>query len=726
MITYIDSNNRQNYTVLFDMASAKLGLAPVKKETGIDAEGNPIIENYKYIPIAGGGWDLIPCEAEDFDEDGNFLIVKDGSRVISEGISSLNEYFQHIEELSELAVGNGRTGSDPYFLRLPLDEPFFEINANTRGITVPGELSQVGVVGDKFAEVIFFRMDRYFDAVDLDTRHIYIEWELPDGTRGISRDFLRDTQSEKDKIIFGWLIDDILTAQTGTIRFAVRFVEWTDRGDEANTNAQLLYSFSSLPATISISDSLHYTLFEDDEELQYTTLHSESAIATMAGIFENSSPDSPDASALEPANEPVFIRDLDVNATLIPGTEMYTRNLEGGAKNQPAGSLTLIAEAYADDSGSISYKFSYKATEESGAENIPLKKDLPFIEVSDHSDENRLYYIRKANGAFQPVTQTDIANLGEGVQLYERVGAAVINRPGFYRVYASNRVFGRKTNTAKSVVLYIPYAAMPEVTTPMIDHFVISEQTFEKTLNENTQTGRFATSNIEYAPAGDTGAATVELSPAVIASDDSSAEQTSNLSYQWYKTSDIYNTNFTLEAGQTLEDLAIEGATNATLVASEPGCYALKVDNQFNNDHTETELLDAGVCRVTNMPEKPTIEWRSGEANLWDDAVTIRTGINVPNLRVSLGPCDTFRYEWHKITEDATDFDPVAEDMIDATSPVGGIAVNSASSIQEVPFKPSAYGLYYLILDVELNGAHTYLNTAEELLYGIVYVEEQQ
>jgi hypothetical protein len=184
-----------------------LGLAPVKKEVGFNPDGTPIIENYKYVSVAGGGWNLVPCTDEDFDRDGNFLIDQNNEKVPSSGINTLNEYFQNIEALSELAIGSGRTGSDPYFLRLPLDEPYFEINANTRGITVPGELSQIAVVGDKLAEIVFFRIDRYYDAVDLNTRHIYIEWEVPDGKggviKGISRDFLRDTQSEKDKIIFG-------------------------------------------------------------------------------------------------------------------------------------------------------------------------------------------------------------------------------------------------------------------------------------------------------------------------------------------------------------------------------------------------------------------------------------------------------------------------------------------------------------------------------------------
>lgn len=712
MITYINSENKQNYTVLFDMASAKLGLAPVKKQTGFNPDGTPIIENYKYVPVDGGGWDLIPCEAADFDENGNFLIVKNNERVVSNGINSLNEYFQNIEALSELAIGDGRTGSDPYFLRLPLDEPYFEINANTRGITVPGELSQIGVVGDKFAEVVFFRIDRYFDAVDLDTRHIYIEWELPDGTRGMSRDFLRDTQSEKDKIIFGWLIDDVLTKQVGTIRFAVRFVEWTDRGDEAQENAQLLYSFSSLPATITISDSLHYTLFEDDEELQYNTHSSSTAIATMRGIFENSNPDSEDASALEPAATPIFVRNLDVGATLIEG--VYRRNLEGGAKDQPRGSLKLIAEAYTNDSGSIWYQFSYKATEDSGVEGVQTE-NYNFIEVDDHSETNRLYYIKKDNGVYQPVTQTDIANLGDGVQIYERTASAVIDAPGFYKVNARNRVTGKKTNATDSFILYIPYAEMPVVTKTMhqdednLDkpqRFVINQVNYTKFINPETrQSGSSATSNIEFIP-GITGVNHVILEPIVKAGDGSDENQTENLSYQWYKTDDIYDTDMT---GAQI----IEGATDATYEAKTPGCYAVKVNNHFNNDDTETELLDAGVCRVTNMPEVPVINWSEWESTI------IAGRVNIPDLEVTVGDHDKVTYAWHKITDNIEDEDPIAEEDMQQAS--GELSFVDGKAY--ISFRPLKNGRYYLILENQLNGASVFSNSASD--YGVIYVEAQ-
>ena len=751
MITYIDSKNKQDYTILFNKASARLGLSPIDKEVGLNPDGSPIIQRFKRVQV-NDVWTEVPCvefdkadgadnSNADFNADGDFLINKvvgwdeeQGTniieKVVSHGITNLNEYFQHIEELAALATNQGRTGTDPYFLRVPLDEPFFEINANTRGITVPGELSQVGVVGDKLAEILFFRIDRYYDAVDLNTRHIYIEWELPDGTRGISRDFLRDTQSEKDKIIFGWLIDDKLTEQVGTIRFAVRFVEWSSRGDSSNAPTEgtgLQYSFSSLPATISISNTLHYTLFEDDEELKYDTAMSERAISNLTYYLENSDPDSTDEIAPQLAAKPVFIRNLDVNADEVTKDVMYKRNLNGGGKGQQRGSLKLIAEAYAKDAGNIAYKYGYRAQLTDGVSSLPT--DPEFIKVTDTSNTNATYYIQLDNMAFQPVSQDEIAtiieNLEEGqtADFYEKTAVTTVDKPGYYHVNARNRVSGLKTNTADSYILYVPYAAMPEVNQEIDEKFVLNKVDYTIAHNENNQSGLYGTSNIMYV-AGETGAAFVDLAPDISASDAIGEDQKANLSYQWFRNADIYDTDIS-------HALPIDGATEAVYRAEESGYYAVKVNNHFNNDDTETELADAGICRVTDMPQIPTIEWigkdrDNNDKNLWDNDAQVKTGVTIPNLKITLGPCDVFHYAWHKVTDIAEDWDPAPENMIDAMSPEGGIPVHAMSSVQEIPFKPTEFGLYYLILDVELNGAHVYLNTAEMPEYGVVYVEALQ
>ena len=123
------------------------------------------------------------------DADHNIVISDgNGGTITLHGISTLNEYFQHISELAALAMGplddtrseDIRHGTDPYFLRLPLDEPYFEINANTRAITVPSALSQIGVVGDKYAEIVFTIFTKIcFECLDLDSILIYGHGFIP-------------------------------------------------------------------------------------------------------------------------------------------------------------------------------------------------------------------------------------------------------------------------------------------------------------------------------------------------------------------------------------------------------------------------------------------------------------------------------------------------------------------------------------------------------------------
>ena len=635
------------------------------------------------------------------------MITVNGQRVISNGISSLNEYFQHITQLAALATNLGRTGTDPYFLRIPMDEPFFEINANTRGITVPGELSQIGIVGDKLAEVLFFRIDRYYDAVDLNTRHIYIEWELPDGTKGISRDYLRDVQSQKDKLIFGWLIDDDLTKQVGTIRFAVRFVEWADRQDQSNTPSQgtgLEYSFSSLPATVTISNSLNYSLFEDDEALAYyKTADTDSAAYTLKFYLEDSEPDSADETAPQLADTPYFVIDLDAGANVpTEAVPYYTRNLNGGGKGQEHGTLELIAEASSTDSGSISYMFGYKSQPDSGTDGLVTR--TKFIEVDEPDNPEVTYYKKENNGAFVAVTADEIAAASSSVQFYERVAYTVVDAAGYYYVNARNRVAGKKTNTADSTILYIPYAAMPEVTTPLATRFVIGEVAYTTEIDEEINQGLVEnerTSNIKVV-AGAAGATQITLEPTIVADDGTGTE---NFTYTWYKSANNHDTAMT-------EAEVIPNADGPTLVVTAPGCYALKIDNQFNNDHTETALLDAGVCRVTNMPQIPNL------TETWEAFAEILYAgrENQPALTIPEVDHDVMHFEWHKVTGSNEDLDPIAEGDLSVVE--GDLVFENGEA--RIPFIPMTEGNYYFILTNTLNGATAIMNSATS--YGAIVV----
>ena len=86
-----------------------------------------------------------------------------------------------------------------------MDEETFDIDANSRTITVPPSFKHgVGVKGDQVAEIIYFKIDRYFDATDLNTQNIYIEWENAKGEQGLSKEYVRDITTDPDHIIFGW------------------------------------------------------------------------------------------------------------------------------------------------------------------------------------------------------------------------------------------------------------------------------------------------------------------------------------------------------------------------------------------------------------------------------------------------------------------------------------------------------------------------------------------
>lgn len=191
---------------------------------------------------------------------------------INDTIDSIEEYFRHLHDLvytnrtaDPEAVGDKKykynkvnnpneIGEESLkFLRLPLDEPMFEINANTREIQVPRDSWTHGVKGDEIAEVLFFRINRYFDTTDLAQMNIAIEWN--NGTEAGSTEsfikYVEEDSKDKDlKIIFGWPLDSKITANASTVRFSIHFYQAGE-----NTN-QYVYSFHTLPQEIHIKDTL--------------------------------------------------------------------------------------------------------------------------------------------------------------------------------------------------------------------------------------------------------------------------------------------------------------------------------------------------------------------------------------------------------------------------------------------------------------------------------------
>lgn len=108
------------------------------------------------------------------------------------------------------------------------EKDYFHINANTRQITVPEAFKRngLGVAGDKIAETVYFKINRYFDATDLNTTKIYIVWKQNgNGQDGIATEWVRDIETFDDYLVFGWVLGGDMTSVDGQLDFSIRFVK---------------------------------------------------------------------------------------------------------------------------------------------------------------------------------------------------------------------------------------------------------------------------------------------------------------------------------------------------------------------------------------------------------------------------------------------------------------------------------------------------------------------
>lgn len=170
-----------------------------------------------------------------------------------DAIQTLEQYFNNIQDLAKI---------DKKFTVLPTDEDYFEIDANSRAITIPATFKKngLGVKGDQVAEIVYFRVDRYYDFMDLalDNVDIVIQWKNADGKTGTSGVWLKDVDTYTDKLVFGWPIDRDITDTAGVLQFSVRFISFDNK-----ENRNVIYSLSTLTASVGINPSI--TEIEPDE-----------------------------------------------------------------------------------------------------------------------------------------------------------------------------------------------------------------------------------------------------------------------------------------------------------------------------------------------------------------------------------------------------------------------------------------------------------------------------
>lgn len=143
----------------------------------------------------------------------------------------------------------------PDWVKLPNAKNFYEIDLNTRKVESPEVLS---LSKDHKSNVIYFRMDRYFDYMDLAETTGIIEY-IPAGSKDripyvyVIPFYDTGTDKENGKIIFPWVIDGAAAANSGIIEYGIRFYKVKELEDGS---IQLIYNLNLSPAKSRIEKSL--------------------------------------------------------------------------------------------------------------------------------------------------------------------------------------------------------------------------------------------------------------------------------------------------------------------------------------------------------------------------------------------------------------------------------------------------------------------------------------
>lgn len=441
MITAINADNATQYRSLFSEAEDML--RGYRSVTVFDTEvteyfikngdnfevltlkdGEELINRF-FLTINGDPENKIP---------GQKVYVQTGSgdpnRIVR--ITSLEEYFHYLPEL--LATDEQGNKIPTKFAILPLDEPHFIINANTRAINIPADFKKNGVAvqGDDLAEIVYFEIDRFFDSMDLNNCDILIQWETPKGPKGVikgvSKEYVRDIESKPGKLIFGWAIEKEITEASGNLKLSVKFYETDDV-----TNA-MVYNFNTLTATVAIYPSIGLDL---SQEGSYVVIGD-----AATSLLERLEPSVIIGNS--EAAEPVF---LDYP---------YGEEAEGvdGYDVGEDGDLDIFALARSTDTGVISYDWRKRElsldNEPTGSiKTVKYDSEFKYVPVTiaelkaDVNAKHRIIYTELDGSYGNPVagnTVVENEEIYKEKKLFEQKAVFVVTGPGIYSVRAKNRI----------------------------------------------------------------------------------------------------------------------------------------------------------------------------------------------------------------------------------------------------------------------------------------------
>ena len=332
------------------------------------------------------------------------------------------------------------------FTRLPLDEEPFEIDLDTRVITVPSSFSKngVSVKGDVISETIYFKCYRYYDNVDLAGTEVYIQYTNADGQEKIAPASMVDIESEPGYMLIEWPISGIAAAAAGNLKFAVRFCEFDDNTDE------LLYSLATLTQTVKINDSLD---FDFKNGLNANNVENGLGRLMLARLEDNNIDTLP---SIVKASNPEYVISLTAGV----------QNLDA---QDETGKLTLTVSAINDEGGTIAY-YLYKDGEKvmvviEDDEVVPAEFTLTYVPVNYSSPKTGVCYYTKADDEEEYTKVGDVETFEADTKYFEQAFSIEVNSTGEYYITATNRVRMTITDeiqTPEDGIITIPAATQVE------------------------------------------------------------------------------------------------------------------------------------------------------------------------------------------------------------------------------------------------------------------------
>jgi hypothetical protein len=577
MITYINSNNTTKYTALFRDAEDAL----VKKWLG---EGKNPEDNDYFGPII---------------ED-----PETKERYYSNGISSLNTYFSWINDLlnisylpkfdenNQIVQGEFVDFDGMRFSMLPIDEEVFAINANTRVIDVPKAFKDNGisVQGDEISEVVYFKVDRFYDATDLFNQDVMIEWIAPSGLKGYSVPTVKVLDDSTNFVIFGWALAGAITEKAGDVTFSVRFYKY----DDDNNKIQYSLSTSTQKAKIQPSIGLDIPgLLGSEGHMDGYKVLGDEIKALIKERSENSNFGSNGDKAMVP--ELLFLK-TDPDHKHAPYVVIL-------AKNGDDVEATVSGCGYSTDAGAISYfwkKFDYftgDRLQTEGDNKLVYRDAYQSLTIAKAEEliaeipSMKLWTPVMVGGlltGYQEIT-LDEAKAAKLEEVFRHDAECFFDGVGYYKLVIKNRK-GRATEVLETdpIIVYPPNVPSEVTITPKA--YLDGEET-EKNIVVNHV--------INNVP--DVDPAYTKVDPVKVGYRDASGAIVPKYTFDPANEDVAYEWFFT-PLGETAAT-PYEGTAEDVLIPAEEGDYFCRLTGLLNG--AESETIDSAKCRVTYNPARP-------------------------------------------------------------------------------------------------------------------------